>query len=511
MWCGLVSGTIYKGHIIITTHIYPILPMAQSIKELAPSSVWSYFYDLTQIPRPTFHAQAAAAYVKEAGEKLGLETHQDEVGNVLIRKPATPGFENRPTVTMQGHCDMVPQANSDKKHDFEKDPITTIVDGDWVHADQTTLGADNGIGVAMGLAVMADDTLKHGPLELLVTMDEEVGMAGAFGLKPGFSKGDILLNLDSELEGQLYIGCAGGVDINVSMEYEDNSETIEDDIAVRVFVKGLKGGHSGVDIHLGRGNANKMMVRFLKKAVEEFDLDLASLKGGSLRNAIPREAECVVTLPEDELKEFEAFVKEYQDLYNKEYKGIENEITFACERVAETPKTVIPEEVRDAVINAIEAVQNGVITYLQSFPDTVEASSNLASVDFGGGKLTVTFLTRSSSDSRKEMVASSIASVFELIGANVELDGDYSGWQPDAESHVLEVMKRIYADEFGNVPEVKVMHAGLECGIIQGVMPEMQMISFGPTILHPHSPDEKVQISTVQKTYRFLTKSLEEL
>ena len=485
--------------------------MAQSIKELAPSSVWNYFYGLTQIPRPTGHAHAAAAYVKECGEKLGLETSQDEVGNVLIRKPATPGYENRPMVTMQGHCDMVPQANSDKKHDFEKDPITTIVDGDWVHADETTLGADNGIGVAMGLAVMADDTLKHGPLELLVTIDEEVGMVGAFGLKPGFLKGDILLNLDSELEGQLYIGCAGGVDINVSLEYEDKTEPLEGDIPVRVYLKGLKGGHSGVDIHLGRGNANKMMTRFLKKAVEAFDMDLASFEGGSLRNAIPREASAVITLAEDEFEDFQAFVSEYQDLYNKEYKEIENPITFACERLSELPKTVIPEEIRDAVINALEGCQNGVITYLQSFPDTVEASSNLASVRFGGGNLKVGFLTRSSSDSRKEMVASSIASVFELIGAKVEFDGDYSGWQPDAHSHVLEVMQKIYADEFGNTPDVKVMHAGLECGIIQGVMPNMQMISFGPTILHPHSPDEKVQISTVEKTYKFLTKSLEQL
>ena len=485
--------------------------MAQSIKELAPSSVWSYFYGLTQIPRPTFHAMAAADYVERCGKELGLETLRDEVGNVLIRKPATPGFENRPTVTLQGHCDMVPQANSDKKHDFEKDPITTIVEGDWVHADQTTLGADNGIGVAMGLAVMADDTLKHGPLELLVTLDEEVGMAGAFGLKPGFLKGDILLNLDSELEGQLYIGCAGGVDINVSLEYKDEIEPLEGDIPVRVFVKGLKGGHSGVDIHLGRANANKLMNRFLKKAVEAFDMDLAAFNGGSLRNAIPREAECLISLSEDEYEAFVSFVNDYEELYNKEYKGIENPITFGCEKLDKLPKTVIPEEVRDNVINAIEACQNGVITMLQSFPDTVESSSNLASVRFGEGRLTVSFLTRSSSDSRKEMVASSIASAFELIGAKVELDADYSGWQPDADSHVLKVMQQIYADEFGNRPDVKVMHAGLETGIIQGVMPDMEMISFGPTILHPHSPDEKVQISTVEKTYKFLTKSLEQL
>lgn len=482
--------------------------MAAEIKKLQPEAVWSYFYDFTQIPRPTGHAWDAAHYVKSVGEKLGLETDMDEVGNVVIRKPATPGYEDRPVVTLQGHVDMVPQKNGGVKHDFEKDPIETIIDGEWVHANQTTLGADNGIGSAMALAIMADDTLKHGPLEALFTMDEEVGMVGANGLKPGFIKGDILLNLDSELVDELYIGCAGGVDINVELDYKE-VEAPADDVAVKIALTGLKGGHSGVDINLGRGNANKMMFRFLKKAVEEFDVTLASMEGGSLRNAIPREAEAVVTLQASEVEDFKEFVQEWEDLYNDEYGRVENPIKFICEKIDTKPAVVIPEEIRDAVINAVEACQNGPITFLVDYPGTVEASSNLASIRLGDGKFVATFLTRSSSETRKEMVASSIASAFDLIGAKVEFAAPYNGWQPNPESHVLEVMTKIFEDINGSEPEVKVMHAGLECGIIQGVMPNMDMISFGPTILFPHSPDEKVNIASVQKTYDYLVRTLE--
>lgn len=482
--------------------------MAAEIKKLQPASVWSYFYDLTQIPRPTGHAWDAARYVKGVGEKLGLETDMDEVGNVVIRKPATPGYENRPIVTLQGHVDMVPQKNSHIQHDFEKDPIETIIEGDWVRANETTLGADNGIGSAMALAIMADNTLKHGPLEALFTMDEEVGMVGANGLKPGFIKGDILLNLDSELVDELYIGCAGGIDINVSMDYKE-VDAPADDICVRVSLSGLKGGHSGVDINLGRGNANKMMFRFLKKAVAEFDVELASMKGGSLRNAIPREAEAILTLQSSEYEDFADFVQEWQELYNNEYGRVENPIKFVCEKCDNRPATVLPEEIRDAVINAVEACQNGAITFLVDYPGTVEASSNLASIRLGAGAFEATFLTRSSSETRKEMVASSIASAFELIGAKVEFDAAYCGWQPNPDSHVLSVMSKVFQEMNGTQPEVKVMHAGLETGIIQGVMPDMDMISFGPTILHPHSPDEKVSISTVAKTYEYLIRTLE--
>lgn len=481
--------------------------MAEEIKKLKPEAVWSYFYDLTQIPRPTGHAWEAASYVRSVGEKLGLETEMDEVGNVVIRKPAAPGYEDRPIVTLQGHVDMVPQKNGHVKHDFEKDPIETIIEGDWVRANETTLGADNGIGSAMALAILADNSLKHGPLEALFTMDEEVGMVGANGLKPGFIKGDILLNLDSELVDELYIGCAGGIDINVGMDYKE-VEAPADDVAVEISLSGLKGGHSGVDINLGRGNANKMMFRFLKKAVEEFDIELAGMEGGTLRNAIPREAKAVVTLLDSELDDFVEFVKEWENLFNAEYGRVENPIKFVCEKTTK-PALVIPEEIRDAVINAVEGCYNGAITFLVDYPGTVEASSNLASIRLGGGKFVATFLTRSSSETRKEMVASSIASVFELIGAKVEFDAAYCGWQPNPESHVLSVMRKVFHEINGKDPEIKVMHAGLETGIIQGVMPEMDMISFGPTILHPHSPDEKVSISTVAKTYDYLIRTLE--
>lgn len=485
--------------------------MSNEILKLKPEAVWRYFYDLTQIPRPTGHVQQVIEYVSGVGKKLGLETKVDAVGNVLIRKPATKGYENKPVVAMQGHMDMVPQKNNHVKHDFEKDPIQPRVDGEWVKANETTLGADNGIGVAMALAVMEDDTLEHGPLEALFTVDEEVGMVGAFELKEGFSKADIMLNLDSEMADELYVGCAGGVDINVSLEYKDDQATPSGDVAVRVTLNGLKGGHSGVDIHLGRGNANKMLVRFLKKATEEFNVSVAEMQGGSLRNAIPREAWAVLTLPEEEVKDLEARVAEFEALYIKEYKGIEEGVKMTLEREKELPKTIVPQEITDSVIQAVEAVQNGVISYLAEFPDTVESSSNLAAVRLGEGKFTVTFLTRSSSESRKEMVASSIESVFALIGAEVEFDGSYNGWQPDAHSHVLEVMKRVAKEMNGTEPPAKVMHAGLECGIIQGVMPNTQMISFGPTIKFPHSPDEKINIATVAKTFDYLVRTLKEI
>lgn len=485
--------------------------MSKEITQLKPTSVWKYFYDLTQIPRPTHHARKAAEYIRGVGEKLGLETHMDEIGNVVIRKPASKGFEDRPMITLQGHCDMVPQKNNDVEHDFLTDPIEACIDGDYVRANHTTLGADNGIGVAMALAILEDDSLKHGPIEVLVTIDEEEGMVGANALQPGFLKGAYLLNLDSEVDGLLYIGCAGGVDINACLEYQPDTSVSQECVPMLITLKGLKGGHSGGDIHLGRGNANKLMFRFLKKAVEAFDLGLASMEGGTLRNAIPREAEALVTLEEDEVEDFINFLQEFEDLYNEEYKGIENHISLTCERANEKPKSLVPAEVRDNIINAIEACQNGAVSFIAEFPETVETSSNMASIRLGDGKFEVLFLTRSTSESRKEMLRSAIESTFLMIGANVEFDGDYNGWQPEPHSHVVEVMKEVFEECYGHEPKVMIMHAGLECGIIQGVMPDMQMISFGPTILHPHSPDEKVEIKTVENSYNFLVKSLERL
>ena len=477
-------------------------------QKLSPSTLWGYFYDLTQIPRPTGHCQAVREYVVAEGKRLGLETHVDEVGNVLIRKPATPGLENRPVATLQGHLDMVPQKNSDKVHNFETDPIQTLQEGDWITADGTTLGADNGMGVAFSLAVLADDTLKHGPIEALFTIDEEVGMDGANGLKPGFSKGDILLNIDSEVEGDLFVGCAGGVDVNVSLEYQDNHHPDDDEIGVRLTIKGLKGGHSGVDIHLGRANANKLMARLLKDAVAQCGALVSEIDGGNMRNAIPREAVALLSVKEEDTEALWELVSDYEELFNKEFAGIENHITVSLER-CDRPETILPDEIQDALIHALNACPNGVISMLSEFPDTVESSSNMAQVKAGKGCISVRVLVRSSSDSRKMWVASSIESCFLLMDARVEFDASYTGWQPNAESHIMQVMCQAAKEVYGKDPAVKVMHAGLECGIIQGVMPDMDMISFGPEIQHPHSPDERVSISSVERSYRMLVRALE--
>lgn len=484
--------------------------MSKEIKELKPQSVWSYFYDLTQIPRPTGHVKEVCEYLLNFAKEHKLEAHQDEVGNVIIRKPASAGNENKKVVTMQSHVDMVPQKNNETKHDFEKDPIDAHIDGEWVRARGTTLGADNGIGCAYALAVLSDDSLEHGPLEALFTIDEEVGMVGAFGLKPGFSKGDILLNLDSEEEGILYIGCAGGIDITATLDYENKTAVPEGDIAVKIELGGLKGGHSGMDIILGRANANKLMFRFLKKIVDEIGVCVAHVEGGSLRNAIPRECTAIVTLPEEQADLLWEAVSDFRDLFNTEYRSIEDEVKLEAER-CDAPAHIVPAEIQDAVIHAMEGVQNGVSTMLHDFPDIVESSSNLAYVRLSEGSFEVKFLTRSSSNSRKMMVASSIESVFSLIGARVEFAGDYNGWQPNSESYVMDVLTHTYKDLFGKAPGVSVIHAGLECGILQGAMPNMDMISFGPDIRSPHSPDERVNIATVEKAYKFLIESLKRL
>ncbi|MDR2969916.1 MAG: aminoacyl-histidine dipeptidase [Tannerellaceae bacterium] len=484
--------------------------MATEIKDLSPKHVWGYFYDLTQIPRPTGQMEAVTRYVMDFGKSLSLETVQDETGNVLIRKPATPGMEERKTVVLQSHLDMVPQKNSSVKHDFTTDPIDAYIDGEWVTARDTTLGADNGIGAALAMAALADDTLKHGPLEALFTVDEEVGMDGAFGLKPGFLKADILINCDSEKEGELFVGCAGGADLNVSFQYKDDNHIPEGDVAVKVSLTGLKGGHSGVDIHLGRANANKLLFRFLKEAVAGYGARLSSVDGGSLRNAIPREAFAVVTLPEGETDSFWELVSDYQDLYREEYAGVENNISFTVERV-ELPASLIPEGIQDDLINAVEGCQNGVISMLHDFPGTVESSSNLAVIKSAEGSIEVKILVRSSSESRKSAVCSALESVFALAGAKVEEGGSYNGWQPDIHSPVLNLMENTYRELYGKTPAVKVMHAGLECGIIQGAYPDMDMISIGPDLEFPHSPDERVNIPTVGKIWDFIKSTLENI
>jgi len=479
-----------------------------NIKSLEPQAVWGYFYELTQIPRPTGTMEAISRYIFEFGQKLNLETEQDEVGNVIIRKPASPGFEDRPRVVLQSHLDMVGQNNSDVVHDFTKDPIHTYVDGDWVKARGTTLGADNGIGVAYAMAVLADNSLKHGPFEALFTVDEEVGMDGANGLKPGFVKGRIMINCDSEEEGKLFVGCAGGADLNVSFQYKKGVPLFNGDVAVCLFLSGLKGGHSGLDIHLGRANANKLMFRFLKEAVRNYGVRLASIEGGTVRNAIPREAKAVITLPKDDVEPLWELVSDYQDLYRMEYEGIEDRIHFTAE-MTNTPFMLIPEEIQDDLINAIEGCPNGVATFLTDFPGIVESSSNLSIIKSSEGLIEIKILARSSSESRKASLLSALESVFSLACAKVEFGGTYNGWLPNIKSPILNVMANTHEKLYGKKPEIAVIHAGLECGIIQGIYPNMDLISFGPNLRNPHSPDEAVSISSVARTWDFLKATLE--
>lgn len=477
------------------------------IRELQPNSVWKYFYDLTQIPRPTGHTLGVQEYLIDFGKSLGLETLRDDVGNVLIRKKASEGMEDKPVVVLQAHIDMVPQKNSSKNHDFEKDPIETIVDGSWVRANETTLGADNGIGVSYAMAVLSDSTLKHGPIEALFTVDEEVGMVGAFGLKSGFCKGSILINLDSEEEGQIFVGCAGGVDVGAVLEYKEEENTAED-IGLSVSLKGLKGGHSGMDIILGRGNANKLLFRLLKDLVRDFGARLSFFEGGSLRNAIPREAKAVISIPSEEFNVVWDAIKDYEEVLKEEYKAIEDNLFLEIEKV-ETPKTVIPEEIQDSIINAVDGCVNGVVSMLMSFPGTVESSTNMAYVGVSNGKFEAKFLVRSSSESKKYSIVSSIESIMNLAGCYVDIDGAYNGWNPNIDSVILGKVREAYKMVTGGEPGIQVIHAGLECGIIQGVMPQMDMVSIGPDIKHPHSPDEKVNVASVEKTWNVLKKVLE--
>lgn len=481
--------------------------MSKEILNLKPQQLWKHFFDLTQIPRPTGQMEEVTKFVINFGKSLGLEVKQDKVGNVLIIKPATTGMEKVPVVILQSHLDMVPQKNSDVKHDFTKDPIETHIDGDKVKARSTTLGADNGIGAAAMMAVLEDKTLKHGKIEALFTIDEEVGMVGAIGLQPGFLSGDILLNLDTEEIGELCVGCAGGTDVNADWHFKD-VEVPEGDVAYKVTLKGLRGGHSGTEIHLGRANANKLMFQFLKEAVSSDEVRLSEVDGGSLRNAIPRESYAIVTLPEEDVTDFLDLVSEYEDIYKEEYKAVEPNLSFKAEKVA-LPKTLIPEEIQDSVINAVVGCQNGVIGMLTEFEGIVETSTNLASVKSTPGHIAAKMLTRSSSETRKDEICSSLESVFALAGAKVSIENPYPGWQPNAHSETLNMMAALYEEMYNEKAHVVVVHAGLECGIILGSTPGLDIVSFGPTILNAHSPDEYVVIDTVAKFYDYLVKTLE--
>jgi len=481
------------------------------MRNLEPKAVWENFYQLTQIPRPSGKRKQIADFFVNYGKSLGLETLQDEIGNVLIRKPATPGMESHPGVILQAHMDMVPQKNGDKVFDFEKDPIEAYIEdnGQWVTANGTTLGADDGIGAAIAMAILADKNVVHPPLEALFTIDEETGMFGANDLKGGWLQGKFLLNLDNEDEGELCVGCAGGIDTTATFAYQP-VETEEGDIALRIELKGLKGGHSGCDIHLQRGNAIKLLVRVLKDAVANYEARLASIDGGSLRNAIPREASAVITIPADSYQDLQDMIDRYEDLYLREYAGLDDGITLKATEV-ECPKTEIPEEIQDCLIHALTLCPHGVYRMIPERPDVVETSNNLAMVKTVEGKVTCYCLTRSSVESRKEELQSIIQSAFSLAGAEVVFTGGYPGWQPNFHSTLQQKMVETYKKEFGEDARVVIIHAGLECGIIGSKYPGMEMIAFGPTIKHPHSPDERVEISTVAKTYRYVEAILKAL
>lgn len=482
---------------------------------LEPKGVWQNFAKLTQIPRPSGKKEQISQFLIDYGKSLGLETLTDAIGNVLIRKPASPGYENHPGVILQGHMDMVPQKNSDKVFDFAKDPIEAYVEDNkqWVTANGTTLGADNGIGVATAMAILADKSVVHPPLEAFFTVDEETGMYGAFALEGGWLQGKTLLNLDSETEGELYVGCAGGVDTTATFRYIPVS-TEEGDIALRVRLSGCKGGHSGCDIHLQRANANKLLFRFLKEAVTNYEARLARVEGGSLRNAIPREAEAVITIPADAYDDVMALVDDFETLFVTEYEGVEDAISLTAEQV-DCPKVEMPEDVQDFLIHAITICPHGVYRMMAEMPDIVETSNNLAMIEFSHegeeDVIKVQCLTRSAVESRKNELREIIHSAFSIAGADVEFSGAYPGWKPNINSPIMHTMKTIYEREFGAEPRIVIIHAGLECGIIGRNYPGMDMISFGPTIEHPHSPDERVNIASVQKFYHFLLAALREL
>ena len=476
------------------------------LTELDPKPVWRHFAEICAIPRPSGHEEKIRKYVVDFAREHGLECTVDEANNVLVRKPATPGMENRRGVILQAHLDMVPQKNNDKVFDFERDAIQAYVDGDWVTADGTTLGSDNGMGVAAILAVLESNDIQHGPLEALFTATEETGMDGAFGLKGGVLRGEMLLNLDSETEGELYVGCAGGTDANIRLPYV--AEAVPTGYkAYRIDVKGLKGGHSGIEIVLQRANANKLLFRILREAMKRCGMQLASVDGGGLRNAIPREAVAVVLVPEGNEADFLALVEKMSCIFQKEFAGVEDTLSVEVE-ATELPEKMIPEVTAKRLVAAVVGCPNGVMKMSRAMAGLVQTSNNLARVVSDGSSVKLQALMRSSVRSEKEEVGEMIASVFELAGAEVELTGSYDGWNPNMNSPILQTMMRSYEELFGKKPAVTAIHAGLECGIIGANYPEMDMISFGPTICYPHSPDEKVNIASVGRFWSYLLHTL---
>ena len=479
------------------------------IKNLKPVEIWRNFDALTQVPRPSGHLEKVQQFLLDFAKKVGVEAFKDPANNIVMRKPASPGMENRKTVMLQAHMDMVPQKTPDSTHNFENDPIQTWIDGEWVKTKGTTLGADNGLGIAAIMAVMEDKTLKHGPIEALCTADEETGMYGANDLPTGQMNSDILLNLDTEDEGEMIVGSAGGVDITGTIEYKP-VETEEGDKAIKVTLKGLKGGHSGLEINEGRANANKQMVRFVREAISQCDARLAEWHGGNMRNAIPNSCVVVLTVPAENVEATKELVEDWKEQIVEDYYGIEEGIEFFCEDV-ETPKTEVPADIQDNLIDAIYACHDGVIRMIPTIPTKVETSSNLAIINITDSKAEMLILARSSSESMKDYVTKTVSSAMAMVGMKVITSGDYFGWNPNPNSPMVALMSNTYKDLFNQDPIVQVCHAGLECSVILGKYPGLDIVSFGPTIRSPHTAGERAHIPSVPKFWKLLVKTLEEI
>lgn len=473
-----------------------------TINELNPKEIWQNFYLLTQVPRPSGHLQQVQEFLLTWAQERGIEAFKDGGENIVMRKPATPGHEDRRTAVLQAHMDMVPQKLDEVEHNFETDPIQTYIDGEWVKAKGTTLGSDDGMGVAAIMAVMESKTLEHGPLEALITADEETCMYGVNHLSPDTLKGDVLLNIDNETMGEFVIGSAGGINITATMKYQE-VETDSEDVAVKVSIRGLRGGHSGLEINEGRGNANKLMARVIRQAIIDDEARLSSWKGGNMRNAIPRTSEAILTIPADAVEDLQDLAAYCQKIFNEEYRGVEENIEVSAEQV-ELPKMELPEEIQDNLVNAVMACHNGVLRMIPSIPNVVETSSNLAIINIGEGNAEVLILARSSCDSQMEYIQEMMESTFGMVGMKVEFGGQYGAWQPNFDSPIVADMVKVYDQCFGEKAKVEVCHAGLECSLIGAVYPQMDLVSFGPTLRSPHTPDERCNIPSVEKFWVFL-------
>ncbi|MBP2832333.1 aminoacyl-histidine dipeptidase [Aquimarina sp. U1-2] len=483
--------------------------MNSEIRNLSPKTLWNKFADLNAVPRPSKKEERVIKFITDFGNSLGLQTQIDKVGNVLIKKPATPGMTDRKTIVMQSHLDMVHQKNANTNFDFDSQGIAMFVDGDWVKAKGTTLGADNGLGVATIMAILESDDIVHPAIEALFTIDEETGMTGAMGLEKGWLQGEILLNLDTEEDDEIGVGCAGGIDVTAKCSYQSESVR-EGKTAYTISVTGLNGGHSGMDIHKGLGNANKLMNRLLFGGYEKFGLRIHHLKGGSLRNAIPRESFATVVVDSNRS---EAFSEEMRTLFTTiktEFSIVEPDLSIELQST-ELPDVVMEADVQEQVIKALYAAHNGVYTMSASIPDLVETSNNIAKVTISDGEVVVACLTRSSVASSKQDMVNQLRATFELIGCEVTTSGEYPGWAPNMSSPILKVLDRIYQKLNGQKAHIAACHAGLECGILGQHYPDMDMISFGPTILGAHSPDERASISSVQKYWKFVKEILKEI